>query len=475
MENPEKKCSSDKHDQIALSYCNNCKVYMCNKCSNLHSELFGKHQTINLAKEIEPIFSGICQEEKHKNDLEYFCKNHNTLCCAACISKIQSKGNGKHKNCNVCNIEEIKDEKKNTLKNNIEYLEDLSKNIEKSINELKKIFEKINNNKENLKLKIQKIFTELRTALKEREDQLLLKVDEQFKNLFFDEEIIKIGEKLPKKLSVSLEKGKLLLDKVFDNNDNKLNALVNDCIYIENNIKDIKTINEHITKYNSNNIDIIFKPEKIENNELLNLIKKFGNISNKENQEIIKEVNVNIKKNIYGKMLQEKDVDLFIKWIKSDDINISEVYFELCYDAKKNGDDKKNFHKYCDNVGPSLLIIKTESNYIFGGFTKKNWELIKDREYIYGEDNNAFLFSLNNRDRIKVKNSKRAIVNDADYGPIFGHGAAYEICLFYPFLSSRIQIEDRGDYGDKNLILVGNKSKKPIEIELYKVIIYYKK
>ena len=48
-----------------------------------------------------------------------FCKNHNTLCCAACISKIQSKGNGKHKNCDVCNIEEIKDEKKNTLKNNI--------------------------------------------------------------------------------------------------------------------------------------------------------------------------------------------------------------------------------------------------------------------------------------------------------------------------------------------------------------------
>ena len=276
-------------------------------------------------------------------------------------------------------------------------------------------------------------------------------------------------------MSVSLEKGKLLLDKVFDNNDNKLNALVNDCIYIENNIKDIKTINEHITKYNSKNIDIIFKPEKIENNELLNLIKKFGNISNKENQEIIKEVNDNIKKNIYGKMLQEKDVDLLIKWIKSDDIKISEVYFELCYDAKKNGDDKKNFHKYCDNVGPSLLIIKTESNYIFGGFTKENWELVKDNEYRYGEDNNAFLFSLNNRDRIKVKNSKRSIVNNAKYGPIFGHGNFYEICLFYPFLSNEIQIQDRGDYGEKKLILVGNKSTKPIEIELYKVIIYYKK
>ena len=68
-----------------------------------------------------------------------------------------------------------------------------------------------------------------------------------------------------------------------------------------------------------------------------------------------------------------------------------------------------------------------------------------------------------------MKNSERAIVNDNSYGPIFGHGNAYEICLFYPFLSNSIQIQDGGDYGDKNYILTGKNSDKPEEIELYKV------
>ena len=133
MEIKEQKCSSDKHDQIALRYCYHCKLYMCNKCINFHSELYGNHETKNLIKNTIDIFSGICKEENHKNELEYFCKTHNCLCCAACISKIQSKGNGQHKNCDVCNIEDIKSEKKNELKKNLKYLEDLSKTIEQSI------------------------------------------------------------------------------------------------------------------------------------------------------------------------------------------------------------------------------------------------------------------------------------------------------------------------------------------------------
>ena len=293
----EKKCSSDKHDQIALSYCNSCKVYMCNKCINHHSELFGKHQTITINKEINEIFTGICKEEKHKNELEYFCKTHNILCCAACISTIQSKGNGQHKNCDVYNIEEIKNEKKNILKNNIQYLEESSKNLEKAIEELKLILEELNNNKENLKTKIQKIFTEIRNVLNEREEQLLLEVDEKFNNLFCDEDIIKKSEKLPNKIKASLTKGKSIINNEWDENNNKLNSFINDCIYIENNIKDIKIINEAITKYNSKKIEINFIPEKIENNKFIDSIKKFGNLDIKENKEI------NEKINIFGKLL----------------------------------------------------------------------------------------------------------------------------------------------------------------------------
>ena len=80
--------------------------------------------------------------KKHNNyKLEYFCKNHNQLCCAACLCKIKGNGNGKHKDCNVCYIKKIKGEKKNKLNENILYLENLSKTVEQTTNELKKILE----------------------------------------------------------------------------------------------------------------------------------------------------------------------------------------------------------------------------------------------------------------------------------------------------------------------------------------------
>ena len=214
-------------------------------------------------------------------------------------------------------------------------------------------------------------------------------------------------------------------------------------------------MNENIDKYKSKKIEIIFNSDT---NKLFESIKKFGHLE-KENKDETKYYNKQ------GKLLNKDDINLLIEWIKSDDKQINKVKFELCYDAKQNGDDKDNFHKFCDNVGPSLLIVKTESNYIFGGYTKENWENNNNSKY----DDTAFLFSLNNKERLKIKNPQKAIVNDSSYGPIFGHGNAYEICLFYPFLSNSIQICEGGDYGNKDLLLTGKKSKKPIEIELYKV------
>ena len=80
---------------------------------------------INLNKNINEVFTGLCTEKNHSMNLEYYCKTHNKLYCAACISKIKSKGNGKHKNCKVFGIAKIKKKKKNILENNIQKLEEL--------------------------------------------------------------------------------------------------------------------------------------------------------------------------------------------------------------------------------------------------------------------------------------------------------------------------------------------------------------
>ena len=104
-----KKCSLTKHSEIdAIYFCQECKVNFCNKCENYHSEIFENHHLFKLDKNNKEIFTGFCKEENHFDKLSYFCKTHNQLCCAACISKIKGKGNGQHTDCDIVFIEDIK-------------------------------------------------------------------------------------------------------------------------------------------------------------------------------------------------------------------------------------------------------------------------------------------------------------------------------------------------------------------------------
>ena len=70
------------------------------------------------------------------------------------------------------------------MKENIKCLEKLNKSLENSINELKKIIEKKNEEKEKIKLEVQNIFTKIRNALNEKEDELLIQIDKEYDNLF---------------------------------------------------------------------------------------------------------------------------------------------------------------------------------------------------------------------------------------------------------------------------------------------------
>ena len=280
MELQKKKCSSNKHPEVdAISYCQECKKYFCNKCQNHHQEILDDHKIINLNK-LDEVFIDKCKEDNHINKLEFFCKDHNILCCLGCIAKIKEEGYGQHFDCNVYHIKKIKDEKRNKLKENVNNLEELYKQIEISINELKRIFEEINKNKEELKMNVQTIFTKIRNVLNEKEDKLLNDIDEQFNNIYFKEDLIKESEKLPNKIKKSIEKGKII-DKEW--NENNLSSLINDCINIENNIKEINIINDNIKKSNLNKDQkIIYNIDEEQINNMINNIQNFGKIINDE-------------------------------------------------------------------------------------------------------------------------------------------------------------------------------------------------
>ena len=275
------KCSSKTHENFeAINFCQECKIYMCPKCETMHSVLFANHKTLKVINDKNDIFTGFCEIENHIKKLEYYCKDHNQLCCGLCISKIEGRGNGQHNNCNICFIDDIKDEKKNKLNDNIKYLKELSKTIDESINRLKKIYDEITKNKEEIKLEIQKIFTRLRDEINEREDTILSEVDNKFDILFFKEDLIKATEKIPINIKISLENG-IKINNKWNEND-KLSLLINDCINIEKTINNMILINENVQKNKNISKEIIFSNK--ENDTFINQIKEFGKIEviNKE-------------------------------------------------------------------------------------------------------------------------------------------------------------------------------------------------
>ena len=449
MEIQNKKCSSNKHEINAISYCDLCKIYMCNKCSNLHSELFQNHQAINLNKEMCNIFTGFCKEAAHRDILSYFCKTHNTLCCAACISKIKSKGNGLHQDCEVCNIEEIKDEKKNNIEENIKCLEDLSKSLDKFIKELKIVSEEMYKNKEDIKLKIQKIFTKIRSALNEREDKLLSEVDENYNEIFIKDEIIKESNKLPNKIKASLEKANLI-DKDW-NDDNKLSLCINECLNIENNIKYINEINDKIKQsqnYNEINIDFSFDQKFIEKIETFGYIAHYFNIFK---DSLILNGN-------------QKYIENLKNWINDK----KKFKTKLLYRKTRDGDSYANFHKLCDNQGANLVIIKTTEGNIIGGYTSLDWDDHSD----WKNDKDTFLFSLNdNKIFKKINNKNSSIYCNKDAGawfPFFG---------FYKYNGrtnlTQGQILSSNYFENYNLLLNNNGKTKYFdaeEVEVFKII-----
>ena len=86
------------------------------------------------------------------------------------------------------------------------------------------------------------------------------------------------------KIKESIEKGKKI-DKEW--NENNLSSLINDCINIENNIKEIYIINDNIKKCDLNkDIKIVFNFKEEQVGTMVDSIKNFGNIITEDNYKI---------------------------------------------------------------------------------------------------------------------------------------------------------------------------------------------
>ena len=207
---------------------------------------------------------------------------------------------------------------------------------------------KIEKDKDELKANIQNIFTKLRNALNDREDEILLEVNNRY-NEIFDEEMIKETQKLPNKIKLSIEKGK----EIENNWKNiKLNSLINDCLNIENTINNINKIKKCVEKKNSLDLEFKFFPKDEGINQLIKIIQKFGYIKNA----------------LFDSKI-EIDQELIKTWL-----NNKKFKAELLFRKTRDGSKPNDFHNKCDNKGITIVFIESTKGYKFGGYTELQWD-----------------------------------------------------------------------------------------------------
>ncbi len=102
--------------------------------------------------------------------------------------------------------------------------------------------------------------------------------------------------------------------------------------------------------------------------------------------------------------------------------------WRLIYRASEHGYTSYSFHKYCDDKGPTLIVIKSDGGWIFGGYTTQSWSENSPNSFSSCEkkDDDAFIFTLKNPHRVEPsryfsnKEMKGTICCNHNFGPHFG-------------------------------------------------------
>ena len=100
---------------------------------------------------------------------------------------------------------------------------------------------------------------------------------------------------------------------------------------------------------------------------------------------------------------------------KIQDILLKGAKFHLVYKAFDLDDKAKTFHEKCDKLDMSLVLVETDKDVRFGGFTTKSWK----GNCVKKKDNSAFVFNLDNNKIYDVIPNEPAVGCYPKFGPVF--------------------------------------------------------
>ena len=169
--------------------------------------------------------------------------------------------------------------------------------------------------------------------------------------------------------------------------------------YDEQTIKKRKTLERQNTEVNLfTNLNLDIKPPPYSNNTYRAKEKKALNPF------------------LESSIVKDKDISYINELFPDKDY----INFSLVYKMSKDGE--RNFHKNCDNIGPTITFFKirrssmSDSFNRLGGYISLNWDYSEKIK----KDKNAFIFSLTRRKVFKAKEPFDSIYCSSFYGPSFG-------------------------------------------------------
>ena len=251
-----------------------------------------------------------------------------------------------------------------------------------------------------------------------------------------------------------------------------------------NNIKFKEIMFKVELKENINLIDKISKDSKVnpeckeQINELKKVIKSQNNeiIDLKEKVEqleyFVRELLI-FKNDISGKIglrIHSKIVDSYLyilmlkNWINKIENSNKIIKTKLLYKLTKDGESVDTFHKLCDNISPSLVLVETSEGRKFGGYTTCVWCSNKGGK----KDGKTFLFSFDEKKMYKKKEdskNERDIYCRKDAGPIFGGNDLY----FYQTLKKGYSLSPYYFLDKNDLAKNANDDFDISEIEIFKI------
>jgi len=164
-----------------------------------------------------------------------------------------------------------------------------------------------------------------------------------------------------------------------------------------------------------------------------------------------------------GTLLKSQDKTLIKSWM---DNEFKNKKLKLIYKGSKNGMNATEFHKLCNNQGPTITVMKSNHGKVFGGFLDQAWSSRNN----YVNTTKSWLFSLTNKAKYTQNSgySSYGAYDYGTYGPTFGGG--FDIYLAADFKSNANYCNKHSFNYQDNTTLVGGYNFIAEEVECYALV-----